>query len=76
MKCNKATPPRLEHNAWGRDLVLYLGRQKTLLSLSELAVASGSSNAVAVSMAVKRFGQRLRQDKALRRMVAQAKAQL
>jgi REP element-mobilizing transposase RayT len=67
---------RDRHGDWGRDLVLYLGRQKTLLSLSELAAASGSSNAVAVSMAVKRFGQRLQSDKALRRIVEQAQAQL
>ena len=64
------------HGDWGRDPVLYLGRQKTLLSLSELAAASGSSNAVAVSMAVKRFGQRWQKDPALHRIVAQAQAQL
>lgn len=67
---------RDRHGDWGRDLVLYLARKETLLSLSELAVASGSSNAVAVSMGIKRFGQRLQRDKALRRIVEQAQVKL
>ena len=67
---------RDRHGDWGRDLVLYLGRQKTLLSLSELAAASGCANAVTVSMALRRFGQRLQRDKALRRIMEQAEAQL
>jgi hypothetical protein len=55
----------------GRDLVLYLGRRHSGLKLRELGQAAGSLDYMAVSLALHRFGRRLRQDATLRATVAQ-----
>ncbi len=67
---------RNRHCDWGRELALFLGREKAGLKLAELAVAAGSATVSAVSMALKRFGARLATDASLRQLVAQARQQL
>lgn len=55
------------HGDPGRALALYVARRCTGLTLSALGEAAGGMDYTAVSMAVKRFEQRLGRDKALRR---------
>jgi hypothetical protein len=52
---------------WGRDLVLWAGRQFGGLKLSELAARAGAASDPAVSMAIKRLQQRSLQQRDLRR---------
>jgi len=56
------------HGDPGRALALYVARRCTGLTLRALGEAAGGMDYTAVSMAVKRFEERLARDKALRRM--------
>jgi hypothetical protein len=56
------------HGDPGRALALYVAWRCTGLRLSALGQAAGGMDSTAVSRAVKRFEQRLGEDKALRRM--------
>jgi REP-associated tyrosine transposase len=68
---------RDQHNDWGRDLVMYLGRKMGGLTLRELAAAVGSGGSVgAMSVAVRRFGQRLATDRQLHAITEKARSQL
>jgi hypothetical protein len=61
---------RDRHGDWGRELAMYLGRKAAGLPLRQLGSAVGGLDYAAVSVAVKRFEQRLIQDKKLRKTVA------
>ena len=63
---------RDRYGDWGRDLALYLGRKVCGLKLKELGETAGGLDYVGVSMAVRRFESRLRQDAALARELARA----
>jgi putative transposase len=67
---------RDRHGDWGRDLALYLGRRHGGLTLRQLAEATGGASAVGVSVAIKRFGQRMHADPRLRQLGERARAQL
>jgi putative transposase len=53
----------------GRDLVLYVGRRVCGLKLKELAEAAGLSDYKAVSIAIRRYEERLRQSKGTRALL-------
>ncbi len=55
----------------GRDLVLYLGRWECGLRLNELAQAAGMDGYKAVAAAIRRYGSRLKADKAEQRLLRQ-----
>lgn len=57
---------------WGRDLALHLGRQLGGMCLAALAQEVDAGNRMTVSVALRRFGQRLSQDKPLRKRLAEA----
>jgi len=57
------------HGDWGRELVLYLARQRSGLTLGELGSALGISEYKTVGRAVQRFAAALPRDKAKRRLV-------
>jgi REP element-mobilizing transposase RayT len=61
------------HGDWGRELALYLGRKECALALRVLGLAAGGVDYAAVSMAIKRFGQRLSGDKTLRKAAEKAR---
>jgi len=67
---------RDRHGDWGRDLALYLGRRHSGLTLRQLAEATGCASAVGVSLAIKRFGQRMTVEPRLRQLNERALAQL
>jgi len=50
---------------WGRDVVFHLCRQATGMTLRELGEAAGGLDYAAISVAIRRMGQRLREDSAL-----------
>jgi hypothetical protein len=56
----------------GRDLVLHLGRGACGLKLGELAVAAGMKEYSAVSIALKRYGDRVQRSKSTRAMLKRA----
>jgi putative transposase len=56
------------HGDWGRDLVLYLARKRSGMTLCELGQAAGGVDYKSVSKAVKRFERKLESDKALRQI--------
>jgi putative transposase len=58
---------------WGRDLGLYLGQELAGMKLVDLQQAISAGSLMAVSVALRRFRQRLIQDAWLRTMVAQAR---
>ena len=58
---------------WGRDLALYLGRELGAMTLAELGQAVEASSRMTVSVALRRFRERLSQDKSLRKRLAEAK---
>jgi hypothetical protein len=64
---------RDRYGDWGRDLVLYLGRQDCGLKLRELGAAVGGIDYVSVGAAVKRFEQRLTSEKGLADQLRQAR---
>jgi hypothetical protein len=57
------------HGDWGRELVLYLARQRTGLTLGEIGVALGIKEYKTVGKAVQRFTAALSGDKGKRRLV-------
>ena len=61
---------------WGRELALYLGRQKGGMSLRELCEAAGASTLMAVSLAIRRFRHRLSSEKPLIKAMRQASKKL
>ena len=61
---------------WGRELVLYLGREHGGMSLAELRAAVEARNLMTVSVAIRRFRSRLSQHKWLAKLVAQATKEL
>jgi hypothetical protein len=67
---------RDRHGDTGRDLVLYLGKEKCALKLRELAEAVGAANAMSVSVAVKRYGARLEREKELQEELAKVDKEL
>ena len=58
---------RSRHGDTTRDLALYLGRRHGAMKLRELAAAAGLGQYGAVAMAVKRYENKLAQDRAERR---------
>jgi hypothetical protein len=54
---------------WGRDAALWFGRRQGRLPLARLGELAGGMDYAAVSVAVRRFGQRLAGDRNLRRQV-------
>ena len=67
---------RDEHGDWGRDVALYLGRQRGRLKLAELARLAGGVGYTAVAQAVRRVRQQLDRDKVWRRRVEPVSAEL
>jgi hypothetical protein len=49
---------------WGRDVAIYLGRQRGRLKLQELAELSGGVGYTAVAQAIRRVRQQIPRDKA------------
>lgn len=62
---------RDQYGDTGRDLVLWFGRKRCGLKLQNLARRVGDLDYTAVSVAVKRFEQRRRQDKKLQHTITQ-----
>jgi len=67
---------RDRHGDWGRDLVMYLVRRRCGIKLAELGKALGGLDYATVSAAVKRFGERLRQDRALAGVVKRVEVEM
>ena len=67
---------RDEHGDWGRDLVLYLARRRSGLSLRAIGEQAGGVDYKAVSQAVVRLARRLERDRPLRQIAAQCLRQL
>jgi REP element-mobilizing transposase RayT len=65
-----------QHHDWGRDLAVYLGRRRCGLTLAELAEQLDMASAGAVSVAARRFAQRLQTDRRLRALAEKAEAHL
>lgn len=61
---------------WGRDLALWLGRRHCGLSLKELGEAVGGMEYAAVSKAVTRMGERLKEDRKLRKIAKSAESDM
>lgn len=58
------------HGDWGRDLGLWLGRRYARLRLGELGRLAGEMDYAAVAQALRRMGQRVEKDAALRAIVS------
>lgn len=67
---------RDRHGDWGRDVALYLGRQRAGLRLKALGELAGGLDYSSVQVAVRRMRQRLARDRQLRRTVRQIETQL
>lgn len=67
---------RNKHGDRGRDLVLYLARRTTELTVSDLAKEFGMKQGENVSMAVKRYQKRIDEDAAERKIAAKAAQKL
>ena len=65
----------LRHGDWGRDAVLWLGRQVGRLSLRELGKSAGMDYP-AVSQAVVRFDKRIERDTTLRRQLTKIRNEI
>ena len=61
---------------WGRDVALYLGRQRGGMRLRELAEAAGGIDYGCAQIAVHRLGRRLAHDQELRRVVNKLEIEL
>jgi hypothetical protein len=59
----------LHHGDWGRDAALWFGRRQGRLSLARLGELAGGMDYAAVSVAVRRFGQRIASDARLRQQL-------
>ena len=57
------------HGDWGRELVLYLARRRSGLTLEEIGLALGIKEYKTVGRAVQRFASALSRDRVKRRMV-------
>jgi len=64
------------HGDWARDLVLYLARKRSGLTLSAIGAATGGLPYKTVSKAIQRLQARMQHDAAMRRMAAQCLADL
>jgi hypothetical protein len=64
------------HGDWGRDLVLYLARQRSGLTLGALGAALGLPEYKTVGKAVQRFEASLRRDRERRRVASRCLRQL
>jgi len=67
---------RDRYGDWGRDVALYLGRQRGRLKLQELAQLSGGVGYTAVAQAIRRVRQQIDRDKAWRRRIDAVSAEL
>jgi hypothetical protein len=63
---------RERHGDWGRDLVLYLARQRSGMTLAQLGTSAGGLDYRCVSYAIRRFAKRIKQDRKLRKLVSKA----
>ncbi|MCL4178364.1 MAG: hypothetical protein KJ072_11570 [Verrucomicrobia bacterium] len=61
---------RDRYGDWGRDVALYLGRQRGRLKLQELARLSGGVGYTTVAEAIRRVRQQIDRDKACRQIDA------
>ena len=64
------------HGDWGRELVLYLARQRTGLTLKEIGTALGIGEYKTVGKAVERFTVALHEDSAKRRLTKECLREL
>ena len=67
---------RDRHGDWGRDLVMYLARRRCGMKLAELGAALGGLDYATVSVAVRRFGERMDQDESLAAVTRRAEAEM
>ena len=59
----------MRHNDWGRELVIYLARQRSGLTLRQIGQALGGIEYKTVGKAAQRFAASLATDRARARMV-------
>jgi hypothetical protein len=59
----------VRHGDWGRDAALWFGRRHGRLPLARLGDLAGGMDYAAVSVAVRRFGQRITKDSQLRKIL-------
>jgi hypothetical protein len=64
------------HGDWGKWMVLSLARQYSGLTLAELGEQMGNMDYAAVSVGLRRFGERLKRERRLRADYATAKKML
>jgi len=64
------------HGDWGRDLVLYLARQRSGLTLKQIGERAGKMGYKAVDRAVQRFKRKLEKDKKLSALAKKCLTQL
>ena len=67
---------REQRGDWGRDLALHLGRELGGMSLAELGREVDAGSRMTVSVALRRFRQRLSQDEGLKKQVGKATKEL
>ena len=67
---------RDRHGDWGRDVALYLARERSGMRLRELADTSGGLDYGSVQVAVRRLAKRLERDRELSAIVKRLKAEL
>jgi hypothetical protein len=66
----------VRHGDWGRDAALWFGRRRGRLSLAKLGELAGGMDYSAVSVAVRRFSQRIAKDTKLRRKLEEMERQM
>ena len=64
------------HGDWGRDLVLYLARRRSGLSLKEIGDKADGLDYKVVGKAVQRFAKKLERDRSLKRVTSECLDQL
>ncbi len=64
------------HGDWGRDLIFWLARWTTGMTLSEIGKRGGGLDYATVGMAIRRFEIRCRREKSLSRISAKLKGEL
>lgn len=67
---------RDRHGDWGRDLVLWLARWTTAMTLSQIGKQVGGMDYAAVGIAIRRFESRCRRDNRLSQISAKLKDEL